>query len=77
MIKLNNIENIYKKGINMDKELLLNYLEIYKERHDSIMEQYGTTDGFIVEGKYWWDYYKELIKNTLDKTLLIFSRVLI
>ena len=51
----------------MDKELLLKYLKIYQDRHDSIMEQYGVKDGFIVEGKYWWDYYKELINNILNK----------
>lgn len=51
----------------MDKELLLKYLKIYQDRHDSIMEQYGVKDGFLFEGKYWWDYYKELISDILNK----------
>ncbi len=51
----------------MDKELLLKYLKIYQDNHDSIMEQYGVKDGFLFEGKYWWDYYKELISEILNK----------
>ena len=51
----------------MNKELLLKYLKIYQDRHDSIMEQYGAKDGFIIEGKPWWDFYKELINNILNK----------
>jgi hypothetical protein len=51
----------------MDKELLLKYLKIYQDRHDRIMEQYGAKDGFVIEGKYWWDYYKELISDILNK----------
>lgn len=31
------------------------------------MEQYGVKDGFLFEGKYWWDYYKELISEILNK----------
>lgn len=51
----------------MDKELLLRYLKTYQDKHDSIMEQYGVKDGFLFEGKYWWDYYKELISDILNK----------
>lgn len=51
----------------MDKELLLKYLKVYQDRYDSIMEQYGTKDGFVIEGKPWWDFYKELINNILNK----------
>jgi hypothetical protein len=51
----------------MDKELLLKYLKIYHDNHDRLMEQYGVKDGFLFEGKYWWDYYKELISDILNK----------
>lgn len=51
----------------MNKEALLKYLKIYQEKHDSIMQQYGIKDGFLFEGKYWWDFYKELIDDILNK----------
>ena len=51
----------------MNKELLLKYLKTYNDRHDIIMEQYGVKDGFLIDDKYWWDAYKELIKEILTK----------
>jgi len=51
----------------MDKDLLLKYKNIYLDKHDSIMEKYGEKDGFIIEGKYWPEYYKTLINDILDK----------
>lgn len=51
----------------MDKELLLKYKKIYLNKHDTIMEKYGVKDGFIIEGKYWWEYYKILINDILNK----------
>ena len=51
----------------MNKESLLKYLKIYHDKHDIIMEQYGVKDGFLIDGKYWWDAYKELIKEILVK----------
>ena len=64
MIKLN-LNRIFEEYMN--KELLLKYLKTYHDRHDSIMEQYGVKDGFLIDGKYWWDAYKELIKEILTK----------
>jgi hypothetical protein len=51
----------------MNKDLLLKYKKIYLERHDILMEQYGIKDGFLVDGKYWWEYYGKLIDDMLDK----------
>lgn len=59
--------DLLQKEINMNKELLLKYLKTYHDKHDSIMEQYGVKDGFLIDGKYWWDAYKELIKSILVK----------
>ncbi|MFC2159236.1 hypothetical protein ACFLQS_00765 [Actinomycetota bacterium] len=51
----------------MDKNLLLKYKKIYSDKHDIIMKLYGEKDGFLIEGKYWWDYYKTLINDILNK----------
>jgi len=44
--------------------------ELYKEyqdKHDDIMRKYGEKDGFIIQGIPWWDYYRNLIDETLKK----------
>ncbi|GAG32585.1 unnamed protein product, partial [marine sediment metagenome] len=51
----------------MDKDLLLKYKKIYSNKHDTIMELYGEKDGFLIEDKYWWDYYGTFINDILDK----------
>ncbi len=51
----------------MNKNLVQNLYGEYEEKIDSIIKEHGEEDGFITEGKMWWDYYKELIDETLDK----------
>jgi len=51
----------------MDRDILLKYKKLYLAKLNNIMEEYGEKDGFIIEGKYWWDYYKTRIKDILDK----------
>jgi len=51
----------------MDKKLIQDLYKEYNSKRDSILDQYGEKDGFIVEGKLWWNYYKELIDDNLKK----------
>jgi len=44
--------------------------ELYKEyliRKTEIIAENGERDGFEIDGKMWWDFYAELIKNIIDK----------
>lgn len=51
----------------MNKLLIHRLYEEYNNKIDSIIEEYGEKDGFVIEGELWWDYYKELIDGVLDK----------
>ena len=44
----------------MDKKLIQGLYKEYDSKSDSILDKYGDKDGFVIDGKLWWDYYKEL-----------------
>lgn len=51
----------------MDKDLTIKLHKEYEHKKDSILNEYGEKDGFIIDGKLWWDYYKQLVDAALDK----------
>lgn len=51
----------------IDEKLILQLYKEYHTKQDSILRQYGEKDGFIIDGKLWWNYYKQLIDTTLNK----------
>jgi hypothetical protein len=51
----------------MTNEELKKLYEEYEIKFDEIIDMYGESDGFVINGKLWWDYYNELIKITLSK----------
>jgi hypothetical protein len=51
----------------MDKKLLKDLYKQYKENIDSIIQNYGEKDGFIIDGIRWSEYYKTLINGVVEK----------
>ncbi|MFW6015552.1 MAG: hypothetical protein ACOCRK_03880 [bacterium] len=49
----------------MDKLLLNKIYNEYELKFNSIIEEYGEKDGFIIEGQLWWEYYESLIEDIL------------
>jgi hypothetical protein len=51
----------------MSKEDLQNLYDEYQEKIDSIIQQYGDSDGFVIKGELWWNYYRTKINELLKK----------
>jgi|GEM_PF-1381887 len=51
----------------MTKERLNAIYREYQEKRDSILKEYGEKDGFVINGKPWWNYYDEFINEDLAR----------
>lgn len=51
----------------MDIGKIKKFYKEYEGKSEAILASYGEKDGFIIDGEYWWIYYKNLISSTIEK----------